>query len=42
MTKIVAEALEAYLASQDDVLIDEVDNVRSRSDLSLRGVKKAA
>jgi len=42
MTKIVAEALEAYLASQDVVLIDQIDNVSSHSDLSLRRARKAA
>lgn len=42
MTKIVAEALDAYLASQGSVLFDQTDDVSSHSDLSLRRVKKAA
>lgn len=42
MTKIVAEALDAYLASQDIVLVDQADDISSHSDLSLRRVKKAA
>jgi hypothetical protein len=41
MTKIVAEALDAYLASQDIVLVDQADDISSHSDLSLR-LKKAA
>jgi hypothetical protein len=42
MTKIVAEALEAYLASQDIVVVDQADDVSSHSDLSVRRIKKAA
>lgn len=42
MTKIVAEALDAYLASQSVVLIDQVDDARSHSDLSLPRARKAA
>ena len=42
MTKIVAEAIEAYLASQHVVLIDQADDVSSHSDLSVLRVKKAA
>ena len=42
MTKIVAEALETYLASQGVVLVDQTDDVSSHGDLSFRGVKKAA
>ena len=42
MTKIVAEALEAYLTSQAVVLIEQADDVSSHSDLSVRRVKKAA
>jgi hypothetical protein len=42
MTKIVAEALDAYLASHDIVLVDQADGISSHSDLSLRRVKKAA
>ena len=41
MTKIVAEALDAYLASQDIVLVDQADDISFHSDLSLR-LKKAA
>lgn len=42
MTKIVAEAIETYLASQGAVLVDQAADVSSHSDLSLRRVKKAA
>jgi len=42
MTTIVAEALEAYLASQDIVLVEQADDVSSHNDLSVRRDKKAA
>jgi len=42
MTAIVAEALDAYLASQDVTLIEHADNASSHSDLTARRLKKAA
>jgi hypothetical protein len=42
MTKIAAEALEAYLAGQDVVPRDQPRDVSSHRDLSVRRMKKAA
>ncbi len=42
MTAIVAEALEAYMASQDIAPIDQGNDASSRSDLSVRRLGKAA
>jgi len=42
MTAIVAEALDAYLASQGVALIEHGDNTSSHSDLTARRLKKAA
>lgn len=42
MTEIAAEALEAYLASQDVVPRGQPGDVSSHGDLSVRRIKKAA
>jgi hypothetical protein len=42
MTKIVAEALEAYLANQDTIPIDQADDINPHSFLSDYRAKKAA
>jgi len=42
MTAIVAEALDAYLASRDSALVDQGNDASSRRDLSVRRLGKAA
>jgi hypothetical protein len=42
MTRIVAEALDAYLAGQNVALRDQSNDVGPRGDPSVRHLKKAA